>query len=174
MLPNHIIPKFDQYLKDVHLSFEAVIIGGTALSILGIIKRETQDCDVLHPDIPQTIKLAAQDFAKIHQLDQDWLNNGPTSLKRDLPDNWMTRLQNIYQGEALTLKTLGRDDLLATKLYAYCDRGFDLDDCLKLNPTPIELESAYEWIIKQDVNPSWPEHVRSMFDELVKEQKSDV
>lgn len=169
MKPNETILLFDQYLKQLNLSFDAVIVGGTALSILGVIKRETQDCDVLHPDIPSDIEKAALDFAKIKKLDLNWLNNGPTSLKRDLPKNWMARLQVLYTGDALTLKTLGRGDLLASKLFAYCDRGFDLDDCIKLSPTKDELLVAMKWIEELDGNIDWPKHVRGMFEQLAKE-----
>jgi len=169
MKPNETIPLFDQYLKKHKLSFDAVVVGGTALAILGIIKRETQDCDVLYPDIPSPVLKAAQDFAKEKGLESGWLNNGPESLKRDLPKGWMTRLQNLYSGEALVLKTLGRGDLLATKLWAYCDRGFDLDDCIKLRPTKEELLEAIKWVSHQDANESWPAHVKGMFANLAKE-----
>jgi hypothetical protein len=144
-------------------------VGGTALAILGVIKRETQDCDILFPEIPSLIQKAAQDFAKAKGLEINWLNNGPESLKRDLPKGWMARVQDLYSGDALTLKTLGRSDLLATKLWAYCDRGFDLDDCIKLKPTKEELLEAIKWVSHQDANDSWPKHVKGMFSELAKE-----
>jgi hypothetical protein len=169
MKPNETIPLFDQYLKKHKLSFDAVVVGGTALAILGVIKRETQDCDILFPEIPSPIHKAAQDFAKTKGLETNWLNNGPESLKRDLPKGWMARLQDLYAGDALVLKTLGRNDLLATKLWAYCDRGFDLDDCIKLKPTREELLEAIKWVSHQDSNESWPDHVKGMFAELAKE-----
>src|SRR5690606_30203171 len=101
-----------------------------ALSILGVITRETRDCDVLYPSIPDNILIASQDFAKLQNLETNWLNNGPATLTRDLPEDWLLRSQDIFKGEALNLKTLGREDLLCTKLFAFCDRGFDLDDCI--------------------------------------------
>lgn len=100
MKPLETIRKFDQYLKAQSLSFKGVIIGDSALSILGVITRETQDCDVLDPNIPESIQEAAKSFAKEQCLEHDWLNNGPESLKRDLPKGWRLRLQNLFEGEA--------------------------------------------------------------------------
>ncbi len=167
MKPLETIKKFDQYLKAQNLSFKGVIIGGSALSILGVITRETQDCDILDPNIPENVQEAAKNFAKKQGLEHDWLNNGPDSLKRDLPKGWRLRLQSLFEGEALNLQTLGRSDLLATKLFAYCDRGFDLADCLKLNPTQNELKDAKVWVSKQDANPDWPDHVEEMFKNIL-------
>jgi hypothetical protein len=51
-------------------------------------------------------------------LDDDWLNNGPSSLTRTLEPGWETRLQPLHQGLALRLSVLDRIDLLCTKLFA--------------------------------------------------------
>ena len=55
--------EFDRFLVERHLSFQAVVIGATALALLGIISRETQDCDVLDPKIPDSILEASREFA---------------------------------------------------------------------------------------------------------------
>lgn len=168
MKPNEMIPIFDRFLKEEGLSFDAVIIGGTALSILGVISRETRDCDVLYPEIPDDILSASKEFAKLYKLETNWLNNGPATLARDLPQDWLLRSQDLFKGESLHLKTLGREDLLCTKLFAFCDRGFDLGDCISLKPTKQELLKIREWVKNRDTNPDWPEHVSSTFDELAK------
>src|SRR3990167_8949606 len=82
MKPNEIIVQFDIYLSERGMSFDAIVIGGAALAILGTITRETQDCDVLFPNIPVYIQKAAKDFsreiiARGEDLKEDWLNNGP-------------------------------------------------------------------------------------------------
>lgn len=171
MQPVQIISLFDQYLKIRHLKLEAVIIGGSALSLLGIISRHTRDCDVLHPNLPEEIKNAAAEFVidvkKTGEvLRPDWLNNGPSSLIGLLPPGWQERTQIAFDGSALCLHTLGRADLLLTKLFALCDRGTDLADCIALRPTPEELETSLEWVQYQDVNPDWPRHVVSVFQDL--------
>ena len=79
---------------------------------------------------------------------------------------WENRLQDSYTGAALHLKTLGRSDLLKTKPFAYCDRGTDLSDCIAMNPSQEELDEACQWVVLQDANPLWPEHVQASFDVL--------
>lgn len=171
MKPKEIILEFDQYLTCRKLQFNAVVIGGAALSILGVIARETQDCDVLDPEIPKDIEQAAKDFSRAYNnsgssLRENWLNNGPVALKQILPSGWRFRLEVLYQGAALSLYTLGRSDLLKTKLFAYCDRGQDFGDCVAMQPLQEELSDALPWLKVQDTNPQWPAHVDSMISKL--------
>ena len=44
---------FDQYLAEKRLQFDAVVIGGAALNLLGVVSRLTKDCDILHPRLPR-------------------------------------------------------------------------------------------------------------------------
>ena len=173
MKPETVIAEFDRFLKDRGLSFQGVIIGGTALALMGVISRETQDCDVLDPEIPQTINIAAKEFASMQKkngvdLKDNWLNNGPESLRKHLPKGWLSRCVTVFSGKALSLLTLGREDLLKTKFFAYCDRNRDLEDCLALKPTKEEFKAAIEWVQHQDANPDWPEHVRHSLTKLAK------
>ena len=146
---------------------------GAALNLLGVVVRPTKDCDVLHPELPEEIKAAAQAFAAETRpdgeaLDDDWLNNGPAALAQQLPPAWEERVQTVFIGVAIQLRCLGREDLLCTKLFALCDRGLDLADCLALAPTAGELASLLPWIEKQDLNPHWPAHVRATLADLGK------
>lgn len=157
---------FDRYLTDRGLRLEAVVIGGTALNLLGVISRPTKDCDILHPALPLEIQEAARAFAATIRsrgdtLEDGWLNNGPASLVRHLPPRWQERLQTVFTGSALLLRCLGRDDLLRSKLWALCDRGIDLADCVALAPTPDELAGILPWLEQQDANPDWPAHARA-------------
>ena len=54
---------FDQYLAERRLQFHAVVIGGAALNLLGVVSRLTKDCDILHPEIPNEIAEASRGFA---------------------------------------------------------------------------------------------------------------
>jgi hypothetical protein len=162
---------FDQFLEDRGLSFEAVVIGGAALGLLGIISRQTRDCDILRPPLPPEIRDAARAFARTlreqgEALDDDWLNNGPASLADSLPEGWSTRLQIAYQGRSIILRCLGRTELLMSKLFALCDRGIDLRDCVALAPTAEELRGICPWLERQDGNQEWPAHVRATLDDL--------
>jgi hypothetical protein len=123
---------------------------------------------VLTPKIPSDILQTSRDFSrdvvrKGGDLKADWLNNGPESLTEALPKNCRLRLQGLYSGRALHLQTLGRADLLCSKLFAYCDRQQDLADCVALQPLRQEILESLRWLKRQDAHSGWPEHVdRSM------------
>lgn len=171
MLPRPTIEAFDAWLASRSLQLEAIVIGGSALALLGVTERQTRDVDILHPELPAEIVAAAQEFA-VHlrgqgvELADDWLNNGPMQLAEALPDGWRRRVHSIFEGAALRLTVLGRADLLKTKLFALCDRGTDLADCIVLAPAREELDEAELWLAEQDTNPMWPEHVRSTLADL--------
>ena len=54
---------FDAWLADADLRLDAVVVGGSALALLGISDRQTRDVDVLHPELPEDIARAARAFA---------------------------------------------------------------------------------------------------------------
>ena len=98
------LEQFDTFLAARGLSLEAVVIGGAALNLLGIVHRATEDCDIIYPLLPEAIVTAAREFAEQQRtiersdLDRDWLNNGPASLVEVLPSGWEARLQPCYSG----------------------------------------------------------------------------
>jgi hypothetical protein len=108
------------------------------------------------------------------ELADTWLNNGPSSLSKVLPEGWASRTQPAFSGRALVLDTLGRADLLKTKLFALCDRGTDLADCMAFSPTAEELDSAMPWVALQDANPLWPSHVEETIRNLRRRLGHDV
>lgn len=161
-----VIEQFDHCLARRGLRFQTVIIGGAALIAMGVITRATKDMDCLFPEIPDEIKQASQDFARENpalDLVDNWLNNGPMSLVNDLPEGWRERLVEVYTGQAVVLQTLGRTDLLKTKLFALCDRLEDWADCIALAPVPEELDGCLPWVTARDGNPDWPGHVGNTF-----------
>jgi len=173
MDPRTTLEAFDRYLAERQLELEAVVIGGTALNLLGVLQRPTRDCDVLHPAIPAEVLSAARAFAAEARaaggdLKDDWLNNGPADLVRQLPSGWENQVQHVFSGQALRLTSLGREDLLRSKLFALCDRGLDLPDCVALAPTKDELTLILPWLELQDANPDWPAHVRSTLEDLAR------
>ena len=164
--PRDLLESFDAFLLTRGLRLEAVVIGGAALNLLGFVSRVTKDCDILHPDLPPSIQEASRAFARERraqgeEVQDDWLNNGPAQLAKQLPANWNHRLQPAFNGKALTLSALGRADLLKSKLFALCDRGLDLADCVSMKPTSEELAEAIPWLESQDANRDWPAHVRA-------------
>jgi len=173
MLPRPTIEAFDRYLLGLGLRFEGVVIGGSALGLMGIIQRPTRDFDILAPELPPAIASAARAFAKAQRqagldLLDEWLNNGPMQLGDVLPVGWRDRVQCVFAGQVLVLNTLGRPDLLKSKLFALCDRGTDLGDCIALAPTAGELAECVPWLDLQDGNEQWPEHVRATIADLAR------
>ena len=171
MLPRPTIEAFDAWLAARSLRLDAIVVGGAALALLGVINRPTRDFDILHPELPKDVADAAQRFAAHSrragvELGDDWLNNGPRQLVDVLPEGWRLRVRMALTGTSLTLTTLGRSDLLKTKLFALCDRGTDLADCMALAPTAEDLDEAEPWLAEQDTNPMWPDHVRATLADL--------
>jgi hypothetical protein len=160
-----------RYLAAAGLRLEAVVIGGSALALLGVVARPTRDFDVLVPPLPPEIVEAARAFAGAQRrrgvdLADDWLNNDPAQLGDVLPTGWRERVLPVFKGRAILLTTLGRADLIKSKLFALCDRGTDLTDCVALAPTAEELLDAAPWVTFQDGNPDWPLHVQATLDHL--------
>jgi len=54
------------------------------------------------------------------------------------------------------------------KLFALCDRGIDLGDCLALRPTAAELAEAVPWLEVQDLHVEWPTHVHNTLVDLAR------
>ena len=147
---------------------ELIVCGGGALLVLGIIERQTRDIDVISPEIDPLLQELAAQIGKEFGLEKGWLNNGPASLVRDLERGWAERVRPIFHGSALTVKTLSVRDLLATKLYAYCDRDEDdLSDILRMNPSPAEVESLRAWVLDRDGSAYWPDRVQKCFTKLL-------
>lgn len=173
MLPRPTIEAFDRPLLGIGLRFEGVVIGGSALGLMGIVQRPTRDFDILVPELPPAIASAARDFAKAQRkagvdLADDWLNNRPMQLGDVLPAGWRERLQRVFEGQVLVPSTLGRADLLKSKLFAFCDRGTDLPDCIALAPKADELAECMPWLEQQDGNELWPEHARATVADLAR------
>ena len=138
--PKELLVKFDQFLHQKGVTFSAVVIGSSAVTILGFTQRQTIDIDVLDPKIPDEILKLADEFRI--QMEQEgiylidhWINNGPDKLKDNLPPNWQNRTKSFFNGKAITFVTLGRSDLLKDKLWGFCDlREQDRSVILSLKP----------------------------------------
>jgi len=139
------------------------------MQLMGLTDRVTKDCEVLSPKITIQLKDASKEFAKEHGLSENWLNNGPETLIRDLPADWQKNVVVLYEGKNLKLFTLSRLDFLRSKLYAFVDRGIDLQDLTKLKPTKAEIDELRDWLKERDGNPDWPEYVETRLSELRKE-----
>jgi hypothetical protein len=153
--PSLVIPAFDVFLAGRGLRFEAVIVGGSALVLLGVVTRTTDDCDVLDPEIPAPIIAAARDFAAASGIGAEWLNSKGhdcVQVPGCLPEGWRSRVRVAFAGNALQLMRPGRLDLLCTKLVALVDRGIDYQDCVALKPTLEQLRAAWPFVEQYEGN----------------------
>jgi hypothetical protein len=164
-----LLQELDEWMKLEDCSpVDWVVCGGAALGLQGLQDRPTQDVDVLGrwdeeplsvvgiESFPQSviacIKRVSANHPELAGLGPNWVNLGPSALAREgLPEGFVTRLQELRVGERLTLRLLGRKDLLALKLYAAADeqgprREVHYSDLKGLAPTYDELDFAVEWI----------------------------
>src|SRR5688572_8140587 len=130
-----VLRRLDEELTKLGEKRTLVVCGGSALIVMNVIDRRTRDIDVIAPPIDDGLEKIAKALAKEFGLAENWLNDWPAPLARDLTKGWQSRTVAIFNGKALELRALGREDLLATKLYAFCDREDDFDDVVKLKPT---------------------------------------
>jgi hypothetical protein len=103
MLPRPTIEAFDRHLAALGLRLDAVVIGGSALALLGVTTRQTRDFDILAPELSREIADAAREFARAQrrlgiELMDDWLNNGPIQVGDVLPKAWQLRTRPVFEG----------------------------------------------------------------------------
>lgn len=162
-----VLDALDQKLEQLNDTRELIVCGGAALLILNVIDRQTRDVDVVTPPLDSVLRQAAEEVRKQFGLEPNWLNNGPESLARDLELGWESRASQIYKGKFLTIKSLARRDLIASKLYAMCDRDeSDLDDLVQLKPSFAEIETLREWVLERDASELWPARVEKCLKRL--------
>ena len=150
----------DQELEILDEHRELIACGGGVLSVMGVIARETRDLDVIIPSIDSVLLECSHKVASRLGLDKGWLNNGPSGFVKDLDRGFELRAEVVFKGPFLTLKALGRRDLIATKLQGMCDRDeHDLEDLLHLKPSASEVESLKKWLLDRDASAYWPSRV---------------
>jgi hypothetical protein len=152
-----------------------VVVGGTALNLLGIVKRTTSDVDVLAvlrggsdpsgetlmpPDpLPEPLQRAIARVARDFQLPADWMNTVVgLQWQTGLPPGLGDRLHWKRYG-GLRVGLADRVDLIFLKLYAAADSGgptsVHVQDLLALRPSERELENAAAWVRQQDPTPTF-------------------
>ncbi|MEX2645342.1 MAG: DUF6036 family nucleotidyltransferase [Gaiellaceae bacterium] len=147
---------------------QLVVIGGSALTILGLVRRATRDVDVvalldhgsLRPaePLPPALAEARDTVAADFGLSTEWLNTGPADLLRlGLPEGFLERLETRRFGSALTVHLASRYDQIHFKLYALVDQGLGRheEDLRILAPTREELVAAARWSRSHDPSPGF-------------------
>ena len=147
---------------------EIVVIGGSALTALGLVRRATRDVDLLAiadngelrlaEPLPQALRAARAAVAADFGLAENWLNAGPTDLlKWGLPEGLMRRVVTRSYGTALVVHFADRLDQIHFKLFAMVDQGGGRHeaDLRALGPTTAELAAAARWSTTQDASPGY-------------------
>ncbi len=150
--------------------FDIVVVGGSALNLLGIISRATTDVDVLAlaertrggptvlsrpgATLPAPLVGAARIVARDLGLDPHWLNTGPEAQwDSGLPPGLDSRITWETFG-LLSVGLVGRRDLIFLKVYAAADDigpgSVHFQDLVALVPTDGELTEAAAWVQSQD------------------------
>jgi hypothetical protein len=159
-----------------------VVVGGTALNLLGVVRRVTHDVDVIAtgtpqpggpphqiqpPDpLPEPLVEAIATVARDLALSRDWMNTTVAGQwKSGLPPGFASRITWQQYG-GLWVGLAGRHDLIFLKLYAAADdvgpTSRHFKDLVALEPTPADLEAARAWIVTQDPSPAVAEAVASV------------
>ena len=145
---------------------EIVIAGGAAGMLLGIWSsdRVTEDCDIVEISPPtqprRAVMQAAREAAVEIGLSPDWLNDDFMTFGTldTLPDGWRQRCVKIGTFGKLEVTSVGRQDLLAMKLYA--GRSQDIQDVHAqielLTTEDIAFMRAYLHSLKQP----WRKHIK--------------
>jgi hypothetical protein len=165
---NVILDALAEQLQSLGEQLELVVIGGSALTALGLVRRATRDVDLLAiaengelrpaKPLPEALRTARDRVARDFELDENWLNAGPTDLLRwGLPVGFMTRVVTRRYGQALTVDFAGRVDQIHFKLFAMVDQagGRHETDLRALHPSTAELIAAARWSVTQDPSPGY-------------------
>lgn len=146
-----------------------VVVGGSALAMMGWVDRTTEDVDViaraagfgrgsrrrlLPPEpLPDALTAAVERVARDYGLRSDWMNAAAgMQWLTGLPDGFDEGLEWRRFG-ALHVGFAGRASLIALKLFAAVDQGSEsvhFQDLVGLEPTDGELDVAAEWVSRQD------------------------
>jgi hypothetical protein len=157
-----------EQLQALGSSVEIVVIGGSALTALGLVSRATRDVDLLaiaeHGELrpaeplPHFLLAARAAVAADFGLAENWLNAGPTDLlKWGLPGGFMSRVVTRFYKTVLTVHFASRFDQIHFKLFAMVDQGGGRHeaDLRALDPSQSELAAAARWSITQDPSPGY-------------------
>ena len=163
-----ILGALGEQLRALSKQQEIVVIGGSALTALGLVSRATRDVDLVAiaeggelrsaDPLPEALREARDRVARDFDLDPNWLNAGPTDLlKWGLPEGFIDRIVTRRYGDALTVHFASRFDQVHFKLFAMVDQagGRHEADLRALHPSAQELMAAARWSVTQDPSPGY-------------------
>ena len=147
---------------------EIVVIGGSALTALGLVRRATRDVDLLAiaengelrlaEPLPQALLAARAAVAADFGLAKDWLNAGPTDLlKWGLPEAFMSRVVTgpTERPSSWTLPAGSTRFTSSSLPWLTRAEGAMRPTSGRCSPTQGELTAAARWSITQDPSPGY-------------------
>ncbi len=156
--------------------YDIVVVGGAALSVIGVGVRATKDVDVLglrsessgsaapvlvkRKPLPSELLAAAGEVGHALGLADDWLNAGPADLiDHGMPEGFVSRLAAQPFGSRLTVWIPSREDLICLKTYAAADTGpgRHTEDLRALGASCTELLAGAIWARSQDPSDAFRE-----------------
>lgn len=167
-------------------SVAIVVVGGAALSLLGVVDRRTVDIDVIATgrvaggrppsELVIPVELPAEISGGVARLTRDlglppgWMNATVAMGGRmSLPSGFAARvIWRRYGG--LWVGIAGRQDLIVLKLHAAVDtdiRSRHFADLLALRPTREELQTAADWVRGQDEGTEFGRLVAEVIDHVI-------
>jgi hypothetical protein len=166
-----VLAALGEQLASLGERYELVVVGGSGLLALGEIERSTRDVDLVAlrsgeeldgaEPLPEPLNRAAQRVARDFDLDEGWLNGGPTDLLDfGLPEGFLERLERRDYGGSLVVYLASRYDQIHFKLYAMVDEGGPgkhEQDLRALRPSKEELLEAARWSRGHDPSAGYRE-----------------
>jgi hypothetical protein len=162
-----ILAALAEQLRSLDAQQEIVVIGGPALTALGLVMRATRDVDLLAiaedgelrpaEPLPEALRTARDRVARDFDLADNWLNGGPTDLLTwGLPTGFMTRVVTTLRPcpHSPFRRARGSDSLQALR-YGRPGRGRHEADLRALHPSKDELIAAARWSVTQDPSPGY-------------------
>lgn len=149
-----------------------VVVGGAALSLLGVINRATSDVDVIGwqeaagrdlvpppTPLPKALVEAVEAVRSELRLVEGWFDLRVASdWQLGLPVGFLDRVKWREYGRGLVVGLAGRQDLICLKLVAAADEQHPRHerDLLQLAPTDAELEIAIAESHRTNSETLWP------------------
>lgn len=109
----------------IDASVTLIVGGGAAMVLAYDHPLATQDIDAFAQKgglSMSDLDGAAKQVAKELGIAPDWLNEHFVTYTTVLPDDYASRLRTVYEGEHLTVRALGPEDVLVMKCFAGRDK----------------------------------------------------
>jgi len=160
-----------------------IVVGGASLALLGLVTRTTTDVDVLAlveegeeeinlqsaSPLPPFLLDAARRVARDYGLSEDWLNADVAGQWELGPPPGLNEGVMWRRFADLEVGFVGRQTLIALKLFAAVDQGsasVHFQDLVALRPDTGEFEKAAEWVREQDASEIFPRLVWELIEDV--------